>query len=196
MAGVVRAALLLACCVWTVDGQAQSADQGDGGAIVFNTKAKDSCTMTYSGQADLTKLRVSCKNESRSYWCEYLGKPDACRPYAANPRHYFNQIMWEMRKLRNACQGPDAYRPQMCRSAGERAQMALHRAWPRIQKRQQPGKAGKGGAPGPRPVQPRRPRPTAPRPTETAQSRAEKLAGEYCWGSMHGVCSYVFGWFQ
>ncbi|XP_051558344.1 fibroblast growth factor-binding protein 2-like [Myxocyprinus asiaticus] len=100
--------------------------------IRFNTKAKDACSMVISGPSNFTKLRVSCKSKGKSYWCDFLGKPNLCRAYNNNPRHYFTQIMWDMRKLHNACQGSRVYKPQMCRSASDEVQMAFHTSWPKI----------------------------------------------------------------
>ncbi len=146
MRAVCSAAFLLVCFIWATNAQAQnSSNQGNGinhiestqnsrqqqpqkgsiwdEPIRFNTKAKDSCSMVISGQTNFTKLRVSCKSKGKSYWCDFLGKPNLCRAYSNNPRHYFTQIMWDMRKLHNACQGPRVYKPQMCRSASDEVQM-------------------------------------------------------------------------
>ncbi|KAK6298579.1 hypothetical protein J4Q44_G00316340 [Coregonus suidteri] len=137
------ALLLLACCLWAVEGQNENgngntrAGNGGGGAaaaaenrksvwedpIQFNNKAKDLCTMSVTGQGDITRLRISCQGAERTYWCEYTGKPQMCRAYNNNPRHYFTQIMWDLRKLQNACQAPKAIKPQMCKRAPEDAQM-------------------------------------------------------------------------
>ncbi|XP_031416202.1 LOW QUALITY PROTEIN: fibroblast growth factor-binding protein 2b [Clupea harengus] len=100
--------------------------------IRFSTKAKDACTMVISDQGDFTKLRISCKNKGKSYWCDFLGKPNHCRAYNINPRHYFTQIMWEMRKLPNACQGQRAYKPLMCKTANDDTQMVFHTSWPKM----------------------------------------------------------------
>ncbi|XP_051559930.1 fibroblast growth factor-binding protein 2-like [Myxocyprinus asiaticus] len=100
--------------------------------IRFNTKAKDACSMVISGHSNFTKLRISCKSKGKSYWCDFLGKPNLCRAYNNNPRHYFTQIMWDLRKLNNACQGPRVYKPQMCRSASDEVQMAFQVSWPKI----------------------------------------------------------------
>uniref|UniRef100_A0AAY4A5P5 Fibroblast growth factor binding protein 2 n=1 Tax=Denticeps clupeoides TaxID=299321 RepID=A0AAY4A5P5_9TELE len=100
--------------------------------IKFDTKAKVGCSMVVSGQNNFTKLRVTCKNKGKSYWCDFLGKPNLCRAYNKNPRHYFTQIMWEMRKLQNACQGPRVYKPTMCKNAIDEVQMVFHSSWPKV----------------------------------------------------------------
>ncbi|XP_030644218.1 fibroblast growth factor-binding protein 2b [Chanos chanos] len=247
----VSAILLLACCVWATHAQAQSSqgnsnqNNNDSSAkqrgsiwdepIKFNTKAKDACTMVISGQGDFTKLRVSCKNKGKSYWCDYLGKPNLCRAYNNNPRHYFTQIMWEMRKQQNACQGPRVYKPLMCKLASDEAQMVFHNSWPKTttprpaqnqqnqhQQGQQNQQQGKPAAPTPKPQAPKQQKPqpakpgakpakpaakpgqqprkptktTTARPTTGGESRATKLAQEYCWKSFHGICAYFISWFQ
>jgi len=105
--------------------------------IRFSTKSKDTCTMVVSGAGDYTRLRVSCKGPSqgqapgRSYYCDFQGKPNLCRAYNLNPRHYFTQMMWDMRKLSHACQGPKVYRPAMCKKYPEEAQMTFLASWPK-----------------------------------------------------------------
>ncbi|XP_062333359.1 fibroblast growth factor-binding protein 2-like [Osmerus eperlanus] len=105
--------------------------------IRFNTKAKDACTMVVSGAGDYTRLRVSCKGPSqgqsqgRSYYCDFQGKPNLCRAYNTNPRHYFTQLMWDMRKQNHACQGPKVFRPQMCKKYPEEAHMTFLASWPK-----------------------------------------------------------------
>ncbi|XP_020359381.1 fibroblast growth factor-binding protein 2-like [Oncorhynchus kisutch] len=294
------ALLLLACCLWAVEGQNENGNgytrAGNGGGVAatataenrkgvwedpiqFNNKAKDLCTMSVTGQGDVTKLRISCQGAERTYWCEYTGKPQMCRAYNNNPRHYFTQIMWDLRKLQNACQAPKAIKPQMCKRAPEDAQMlysasstpeAASAATPqKPEKAQEPTQAkpetpkapivkqAKPAATKPeqarpeqvrpepakpearpaptkpvqsRPVQAKpeqarpaaakpagakpagakpavnktavlkkllTPKPTTPKPTKpTVKGNAKKIAQEYCWQSLQGICSYVIGWFQ
>ncbi|XP_038867859.1 fibroblast growth factor binding protein 2a [Salvelinus namaycush] len=261
------ALLLLACCLWA----AMSVWEDP---IQFNNKAKDLCTMSVTGQGDVTRLRISCQGAERTYWCEYTGKPQMCRAYNNNPRHYFTQIMWDLRKLQNACQAPKAIKPQMCKRAPEDAQMffsasstpeAASAATPQkpektqestqakpetpktpIVKQAKPA-ATKPEQPRPEPAKPEArpaptkpvqsrpvqakpeqarpaaakpagakptgakpavnktavlkklltPKPTTPKPTKpTVKSNAKKIAQEYCWQSLQGICSYVIGWFQ
>ncbi|XP_042625955.1 fibroblast growth factor-binding protein 2-like [Cyprinus carpio] len=92
----------------------------------FLTKdTRDECSLSVMEQHDLTKLRIICLGTERSYWCEYQGKPKVCRSYNNNPTHYFRQIMWELRRLRNACQGQSILKPLMCRRASDEAQMVF-----------------------------------------------------------------------
>ncbi len=62
------------------------------------------------------------------YWCEYQGKPQVCRSYNNNPLHYYRQIMWDLRKLPNACKGQRVLKPLMCRRASDEAQMVFKSA--------------------------------------------------------------------
>lgn len=195
--------------------------------IRFSTKAKDSCTMVVSGTADYTRLRVSCKGPSqgqtpgRSYYCDFQGKPNLCRAYNLNPRHYFNQMMWDMRKLSHACQGPKLYRPQMCKKYPDEAQMIFLSSWPKstapkpakpVQEQRKPVvPAQTKPLTTAKPVKPVKPLPgkgpqnkkttpksgkTTTHPTGEPDSAASRLASEYCWKSFHGMCSYVISWFQ
>ncbi|KAM4585308.1 fibroblast growth factor-binding protein 2b [Odontesthes bonariensis] len=197
--------------------------------IRFNTKNKDSCTMVVSGAGNYTRLRVSCKGPSqttgRSYYCDFQGKPNQCRAYNQNPRHYFTQMMWELRKLKNACQGAKIYRPHMCRKCPDEAQMTFLTSWPKttasktskpvpeprkpvVPAQPKPAATSKPVKPQSQPVKPQpgkgpqtkkatpKPGKTTTRPTEQPDSRATRLASEYCWKSFHGICNYVFSWFR
>ncbi|XP_061536034.1 fibroblast growth factor-binding protein 2b [Phycodurus eques] len=178
--------------------------------IRFSTKSKDACTMVVSGASDYTRLRVSCKGTAlpgRSYHCDFQGKPNLCRAYSLNPRHYFTQIMWELRKLSHACQGAKLYRPPMCKRHPDEVQMSLLSAWPRAakpaatqkpQKPQTPAKPQAGKAV-PAPTRKTAPKPgktTVRPPMELPESKAARIATEYCWKSFHGICTYIIGWFK
>ncbi|XP_041730277.2 fibroblast growth factor-binding protein 2-like [Coregonus clupeaformis] len=197
--------------------------------ISFSTKSRDSCTMVVSGAGDHTRLRVSCKGPSppqtqpqtRSYYCDFQGTPNLCRAYNTNPRHYFTQMMWDMRKLNHACQGPSVYRPLMCKKGSDEAQMTFLASWPKhttpkpaktgqVQRKPAPAQPKVPKVPSiPRPVKPqpqphpgkgtvgKKPtsRPTT-RPTEQGEAKAARLANEYCWKSFHGICTYLISWFQ
>ncbi|KAJ8336337.1 hypothetical protein SKAU_G00396800 [Synaphobranchus kaupii] len=224
--------LVLACCSWAVLGQNDSTKKNIwDDPIKFSTKAKDACLMHVSGQGDFTKLRISCRNQARSYYCDYQGKPNFCRAYSNNPRHYFTQIMWDLRKLPNACQGPKLLRALMCKKAPDMAHMVFVSSWPKPATPKPPAKityertpqqakpatatakpvAQKPAVnkPQPAPVKPgaRAPQPkkttpkpprgqTTPKPTEQSGDRSVKLAQEYCWRSLQGVCAYFISWFH
>ncbi|XP_076594496.1 fibroblast growth factor binding protein 2a [Chaetodon auriga] len=212
--------LLFACCFRPAEAQNDGSRRQSiwDDPIQFKTKENDLCTMIVTGQREYTRLRLSCQSNERSYWCEYVGKPYTCRSYNKNPRHFFVQMMWGLRKLRNACQAPRQIQPHMCRKATEESQMvfssaSFSRSWPEDPSRTSP-----------RP-QPARPRPTAPtgpdsaRQTSTKASRvspsvritqrtspqpttppeesnAKRIARQYCWRSLQGICSFIIGLFR
>uniref|UniRef100_A0A3B4AJQ5 Uncharacterized protein n=1 Tax=Periophthalmus magnuspinnatus TaxID=409849 RepID=A0A3B4AJQ5_9GOBI len=176
--------------------------------ITFNTKTKDKCTMVITGQGEYTKLKLSCQGPKRSYWCEYVGKPYLCGSFNKNPRHYFVQMMWGLRKLNNACQAPRVIKPHMCRKATDESQMVFSSAsFPRQPERQKEASQAR--------VQ-QRPVPTRPawrrypesgpiremqrsghkEPAPTSESHKKRMARLYCWKSMQGVCAYVIGLFR
>ncbi|XP_016409791.1 fibroblast growth factor-binding protein 2-like [Sinocyclocheilus rhinocerous] len=130
----ITSTLLLTCCLRAALVQSQDHDDIKPGykrnvwedEIEFLTKGtRDECSLSVTGQGDLTKLRITCLGLERSYWCEYQGKPQVCRSYNNNPLHYFRQIMWDLRKLPNACQGQRVLKPLMCRRASDEAQMVF-----------------------------------------------------------------------
>lgn len=81
--------------------------------------------MMITEYGDLTNLRIYCHSQDRSYWCDYQGRPRVCRNYNNKPRHFFTQIMWGLRKLRNACQGESVLKAFMCKKASDEAQMVF-----------------------------------------------------------------------
>lgn len=190
--------------------------------IRFSTKTKDSCTMVVSAPENYTRLRVSCKGQTpgRSYYCDFQGKPTLCRAYNQNPRHYFTQMMWELRKLSHACQGTKIYRPHMCKKYPDETQMTLLASWPKTanlkpsKPAQEPRKPALPGqtkpVTSPKPVKPNKqpgkgrqsrkttpkPEKTSDHPTELPESTASRLASDYCWKSFQGICTYVINWFQ
>ncbi|KAM6953129.1 fibroblast growth factor binding protein 2a [Aplochiton taeniatus] len=234
--------LLLACCLSATEAQSENGPARPNGnaetrksvwedPIQFNSKGGDLCTMIVTGQGELTRLRISCQGDERSYWCEYSGKPQLCRAYNNNPRHYFTQIMWDLRKLQNACQAPKTIKPQMCKRAPEESQMVFtasstQEAAPQRPEKQPPqAKPDAPKAPTTKQLAARppatrppgaakpvaskpnvkttalrkmlTPKPTPPKPTKPAvKSNAKRIAQDYCWRSLQGVCSYVIGWFQ
>lgn len=182
--------------------------------IQFKTKSDDLCNMLITGQGEFTKLRISCRGSEHAYWCEYLGTPHTCRPYNKNPRHFFVQITWNLRKLHNACQGPRLLRPHMCKKAPDDSQMAFqtssllqsdastvtksspvtesspvtHSDTPRSFERIFSWANPAQNSPAP---------PTTTRTeslqfsTPPAESNASRFARYYCWRSMQAVCTFV-----
>ncbi|XP_070769830.1 fibroblast growth factor binding protein 2a [Enoplosus armatus] len=212
--------LLLACCLWSTEAQNDGTRRQSiwDDPIKFITKDKDLCTMIITGQGEYTRLRLSCQGSKRSYWCDYVGKPYTCRSYNKNPRHYFVQMMWGLRKLYNACQAPRQIKPHMCRKATDESQMVFSST-----SFSRPSPEAPFGT---RPTRPARPQPrpapsrpdstrqastknirvtprvkttqrTSPQPTTPpVESHAKRMARQYCWRSLQGICSYIIGLFR
>ncbi|XP_030001990.1 fibroblast growth factor binding protein 2a [Sphaeramia orbicularis] len=192
--------LLFACSFWPAEGQSDGSRRQNiwNEPIKFNTKAKDQCTMIITGQGEYTKLRLSCEGK-RSYWCEYVGKPYTCRSYNKNPRHYFIQMMWGLRKLFNACQAPRVIKPHMCRTASDESQMVFSSSSISRAQLDASRAAQRPASRQPVRVQPRvkGTQQTTPRPTPPAvESNPKRIARLYCWRSLQGVCAYVVGLFR
>lgn len=178
--------------------------------------------MIITGQGEYTRLRLSCQGAKRSYWCEYVGMPQTCRAYNKNPRHYFVQMSWGLRKLYNACQAPREIKPFMCRKASDDSQMIFSAA--SFSRSEAPSRTDARPAGQPRRPQ-RPPAPTRPdsarqaatktarmpqrvKTTQTAtsqpittttpsvESNPKRMARQYCWRSLQGICSYVIGLFR
>ncbi|XP_026112368.1 fibroblast growth factor binding protein 2a [Carassius auratus] len=191
----ITSTLLLTYCLWAPLVQSQDHDDIQPGyrrnvwenMNDFLTKGtKDKCSTSVIGRGDLTKLRITCHGTERSYWCEYQGKPHVCRSYNKNPSHYFKQIMWDLRKLPNACQGKRILKPQMCKRASDEAKMVFTSA------------SFSNTKPMDMPYSTiTTPIPTTPQPTTPVPvSEAKKLAQDYCWNNLQGVCSFFIGWFR
>ncbi|XP_029297653.1 fibroblast growth factor binding protein 2a [Cottoperca gobio] len=204
--------LLLACCLWSAEAQTDNTQSIWDNPIKFNTKGKDTCTMIITGQGEYTRLRLSCQSSKRSYWCEYIGRPYTCSTYNKNPRHYFVQMMWGLRKLNNACLAPRQIKPHMCRKATDESQMnfssasfsrtspeATSRARPAAQPQPRPGPVRPDPARQPIRVPQRvqtTPRASPQTATPPVQSKAKRMAQQYCWRSLQGICSYFIGLFR
>lgn len=174
--------------------------------IRFKTKSEDLCSMIITGQGEFTKLRLHCHGSEQAYWCEYLGTPHTCRPYNKNPRHYFIQIMWNLRKLHNACQGPRLLRPHMCKKGPDDSQMAFQSAshsqshvsavtGSSAARRSEPAQSIKRAFSSSATSTTSRTESRQPN-TPPAESTASRVARYYCWRSMQGVCAFVIRLFR
>ncbi|XP_074847842.1 fibroblast growth factor-binding protein 2 [Carettochelys insculpta] len=213
--------LMMFCCMGGLGQKQAQKKRNNGEEIHFQTKVKDACTMNMSGNGE-TKLRIECKNQGKSYWCEYTGKPSICRPFNNNPKVYWNQIVLELRKLPNACQSALVLKPTMCQKASTDAHMkqvatslkpnqnpnwqtdtAKQRKSAQkpftSQKQVKEIQAGKSSA-----KKAGRPKPSMPplvKPTQQGQgsendTESMKLAREHCWESLHTFCSYIISIFR
>uniref|UniRef100_K7G1K7 Fibroblast growth factor binding protein 2 n=1 Tax=Pelodiscus sinensis TaxID=13735 RepID=K7G1K7_PELSI len=201
--------ILVICCMGGLGQKQTEKRKSSAEEIHFQTKVKDSCTMNMSGNGEM-KLRIECKHQGKSYWCEYTGKPSICRPFNNNPKLYWNQIVLELRKLPNACQSTLVLKPTMCQKAPTDAHMkqVVSSLKPSQNPSQQSDTANQGKS-----IQKPwkssakkagRPKPsTVPliKPTQHEQgsendTEAMKLAREHCWESLHTLCSYIISIFR
>lgn len=160
-----------------------------------------------SGDEEM-KLRIECKSQGKSYWCEYTGKPSVCRPFRNNPKLYWNQIAVELRKLPHACESTQVLKATMCQKAPADAVMKqiaagmepedLANQDKSVQKTSASVRgAGKSsvkkiGKPAILPLI----KPTQHGQGSENETEAMKLAREHCWESLHGFCSYIIGIFR
>ncbi|XP_062430753.1 fibroblast growth factor-binding protein 2 [Rhea pennata] len=181
--------------------------RSSGEEINFRTKAKDVCTMSVSGDEEM-KLRIECKNQGKSYWCEFTGKPSVCRPFRKNPKIYWNQIAVELRKLSHACESTQELKATMCQKAPTDAVMKQITAGMELEDLANQDKSvqktsgstkgvGKSSVKkiGKPPVLPLI-KPNQHRQGSMNETEAMKLAREHCWESLHDFCSYIIGIFR
>ncbi|XP_061235771.1 fibroblast growth factor-binding protein 2 [Neopsephotus bourkii] len=181
--------------------------RSDGEVINFRTKTKDVCTMSMSGDEEM-KLRIECKSQAMTYWCEFTGKPSVCRAFRNNPKIYWNQIAMELRKLPHACESTQVLKITMCQKAPSAAFMKQIAAGMepgdaanQVKSVQKTSTSGRGA--GKSPIKKILKPPILPliKPTRHSQgseneTEAMKLAREHCWESLHGFCSYIIGIFR
>lgn len=187
--------LVVICGVGGLGQKLKPKKRSNGEEIKFRTKSKDVCTMTMSGDDEEMQLRIECKSQGMSYWCEFTGKPSVCRAFRNNPKIYWNQIAAELRKIPHACESMEALKTTMCQKAPPEALMRQIAAGVELEDLANQEK----------PVQkasiPMREAGQNSDPTQHGQgseneTEAMKLAREHCWESLHGVCSYLIGIFR
>ncbi|NWI94464.1 FGFP2 protein, partial [Pitta sordida] len=161
--------------------------RSNGEEIKFRTKTKDVCTMSISGDDEEMKVRIQCRSQGLSYWCEFSGKPSVCRAFRNNPKIYWNQVAGELRKIPHACESMEVLKTTMCQKAPPEALM----------KQMAAGVEPEDAANQEEPVQKTSLRGRSQHGQESEnESEAMKLAREHCWESLHGFCSYIIGIFR
>ncbi|NXS62523.1 FGFP2 protein, partial [Brachypteracias leptosomus] len=185
--------LVVVCGMGGLGQKLKPKKRSNGEEINFRTKTKDVCTMSMSGDEEI-RLRIECKRQEMSYWCEFTGKPSVCRAFRNNPKIYWNQIAAELRKLPHACESTEVLKTTMCQKAPEGALMKqiaagmepedLANQDKSVQKTSVGGAEKNSKKTGKPPVLPL-----------GSETEAMKLAREHCWESLHGFCSYIIGIF-
>ncbi|KFP73060.1 PREDICTED: fibroblast growth factor-binding protein 2 [Acanthisitta chloris] len=173
--------------------------RSNGEEIKFRTKTKDICTMSVTGDDEEMKLRIQCKSQGMSYWCEFTGKPSVCRAYRNNPKIYWNQIAGALRKIPHACESTEVLRTTMCQKAHPEAvmkQIATGMEPEDLANQEKPVEnpsTGEGGQNSVKKIQKPSMLPTQHGEGSENETEAMKLAREHCWESLHGFCSYIIG---
>lgn len=191
--------LVVICGIGGLGQKLKPKKRSSGEEISFRTKSKDVCTMSMSGDEEM-KLRIECRRQGMSYWCEFTGKPSVCRAFRNNPKIYWNQVAVELRKLPHACESTQVLKTTMCQKAPTEALMKQVAAGVEPASLANQDKSVQKAASSTRKVG--KP-PVLPliKPTQRGQgseneTEAMKLAREHCWESLHGFCTYIIGIFR
>ncbi|XP_064509263.1 fibroblast growth factor-binding protein 2 [Pseudopipra pipra] len=186
MKGFTLLFLIVICGMGGLGQKLKPKRRSNGEEIKFRTKTKDICAMSISGDDEEMKLRIECKSQDMSYWCEFTGKPSVCRAFRNNPKIYWNQIAAELRKIPHACESTEVLKTSMCQKAPPEALMKqiatgvepeeLANQEESVQKMSTSMRGTGQGS--------------------ENETEAMKLAREHCWESLHGFCSYIIGIFR
>ncbi|XP_068123773.1 fibroblast growth factor-binding protein 2 [Hyperolius riggenbachi] len=158
--------------------------------LPFQSKNRDACVMTTSGQTEM-RLRIECKNQGKSYLCEFASKPSFCRAYNQGPRAFWEQLSQDLKKTANPCD-PQVFRHSKCPrapaasqfrqvspSANQQADTSKPEKKPQTTKKPTTKK----------PAATKKPEPSKPK--EEPNPKAQKIANEHCSWFFQTFCSYV-----
>ncbi|NXE18018.1 FGFP2 protein, partial [Ardeotis kori] len=195
--------LLVICGVGGLGQKLKTKKRSNGEEINFRTKTKDVCTMSMSGDEEMN-VRIECKSQGMSYWCEFTGKPSLCRAFRNNPKIYWNQVAAELRKLPHACESTQVLKTTMCQKAPTEAFMKQIAAGMEPEDLASQDKSVQKTSTSMRGTGQNSVKKIAKLPMLPTQhgqgseneSEAMKLAREHCWESLHDLCSYVIGIFR
>ncbi|NXO03512.1 FGFP2 protein, partial [Rhinopomastus cyanomelas] len=171
--------------------------RSSGEEIKFRTKTKHACTMNMSGEEEMN-LRIECRGQGMSYWCEFTGKPSLCRAFRNNPKIYWNQIAMELRKFPHACESTQELKTTMCQRAPPGTfmkQIAAGMEPADLSDQDKSVQKSPAEKLGNSPVLPLM-KPAQRGQWSENEREAMKLAREHCWEPLQGFCSYVIGIFR
>ncbi|NXW49228.1 FGFP2 protein, partial [Nyctiprogne leucopyga] len=197
--------LVVICGIGGLGEKLKPKKRSNGEEIHFRTKTKDICTMSMSGDEEM-KLRIECKSQGMSYWCEFTGKPSICRAFRNNPKIYWNRIAMELRKLPHACESTQVLKTTMCQKAPTEALMKQIAAGmepedlaneDKLVQQTSMTETGESSVKsvGKPPILPLI-KPAQHGQESENETEAMKLAREHCWESLHDFCSYIIGIFR
>ncbi|XP_006278682.1 fibroblast growth factor-binding protein 1 [Alligator mississippiensis] len=91
----------------------------------FATKDNSECSWAVSEVGAVT-LKVECKKDESSFWCEFSGNPSTCPQFAANHVAYWKQISRSLKKQKNICQDPKSVlKSKVCKKGPQTAHLTL-----------------------------------------------------------------------
>ncbi|NWX35085.1 FGFP2 protein, partial [Notiomystis cincta] len=186
--------LVVICAIGGLGQRLKPKKRSNGEEIKFRTKSKDVCTITTGGDDEEMKLRIQCRSQGMSYWCEFTGKPSVCRAFRNNPKIYWNQIAAELRKVPHACESMEVLKTSMCQKAPPEALMRQTAAGVEVDLANHEESVQRASIPMREVGQSSDP--SRHGQASENETEAMKLAREHCWESLHGVCSYIIGIFR
>ncbi|KAM4049697.1 fibroblast growth factor-binding protein 2 [Anomaloglossus baeobatrachus] len=159
--------------------------------IPFQTRNRDACIMTISGQEEI-RVRIECKNQGKNILCEFASKPKNCRAFNKDQKRFWNQLSQDLRKGGNPCE-PQTFKHSMCPRAPTASQ--FRQVDPRNQQ-SDTSKSEKKPPPAKKPTTKkppvtRRPDPPKPKQMEDQNPKAVKMAKDHCSWFFQTFCSYI-----
>ncbi|MEE6462439.1 hypothetical protein FKM82_001594 [Ascaphus truei] len=178
---------ILIIVVFCVEALAQDKKTGNEEKIPFQTKGRDACVMSASGQGEI-RLKIECRNQDKTYSCEFMGKPSYCRAYNKNPKVFWNQLSEDLKKTTNACESP-VLKHSMCPRAPSQSHLK------QVDGSGNPNQQSDTAKPEKKP--PATPKPSSKKTTTKSKStapenpKARKMAKENCWEFFQNFCTYM-----
>ncbi|XP_040276497.1 fibroblast growth factor-binding protein 2 [Bufo bufo] len=159
--------------------------------IPFQTKDKDACVMSISGQGEMS-VRIECKNQAKNYLCVFTSKPSFCRAYNKDPKGFWNQLSEDLKKTGNPCV-PQVFKHSLCPKAPAASQFK------QVDTRNQQSDTSKPDKKPPptkkpttkKPPSTKKPDPPKPKKLEEQNPKAVKMAKENCSWFFQTFCSYI-----
>ncbi|XP_040191153.1 fibroblast growth factor-binding protein 2 [Rana temporaria] len=161
--------------------------------LPFQTKNRDACIMSTSGTTEM-RVKIECKNQGKSYLCEFASKPSFCRAYNQNPQRFWEQLSQDLKKTGNPCE-PQVFKHSMCPKAPTPSQ--FRKVDPSTNQQADTSKAEKKPPPTKKPTTKRPPITKKPEPPKAKQleeepnPKATKIAKDNCSWFFQTFCSYI-----
>ncbi|XP_075045081.1 fibroblast growth factor-binding protein 2 [Mixophyes fleayi] len=160
--------------------------------IPFQTKNRDACVMGISGQGEV-RVKIECKNQGKTYSCEFASKPSYCRAYNQDTKGFWNQLSQDLRKVGNPCE-PQMFRHSKCPKAPAPSQ--FKQVSPSGNQQNDTSKSEKKPPPTKKPTtkkpaSTKKPDPPKPKSPDQENPKAMKIAKDHCSWFFQTFCSYI-----